>query len=128
MPRSRLNAARRGQIDGSKDRPCAVIVAVTETDGRKRALVCAITHSEPQLHEGVEIPAAIKRHLGLDSDRSWIILSEFNEIDWTDPGIIPARPNQWVYGFVPAPFAEKLRDLARTKIMEARATITRRKP
>ena len=120
--------AKRGQQDGSKDRPCAIVVAIESRGGSDfRALVAAITHSEPAPGDGLEIPIRIKRHLGLDSERSWIILSELNEIDWSDPGIIPIAKNRWVYGFLPAAFAEQLRDQVRDRIRTARSPVTRRK-
>ena len=122
------NEARRGQQDGSKDRPCAIVIALESKGGSDyRALVAAITHSEPASGDGMEIPTKVKRHLGLDTERSWVILSELNEIDWSDPGIIPASKTQWAYGFLPAAFAQDLRDRVRERIRAAKLPVTRRK-
>ena len=43
--------------------------------------VLPITHVQPRtVREGVKIPAPVKRHLGLDDERSWIMVSEGNEL------------------------------------------------
>ena len=39
----------------------------------------------------VEIPMPIKRHLGLDDDRSWIVVDEGNEFLW--PGYDLRKPS-----------------------------------
>ncbi len=60
----------------------------------------------------MELPLAVKRHLGLDDDRSWIVLSESNLFDW--PGLdlrrVGERGNDSVaYGFLPPRFFNELR-------------------
>ena len=119
--------AKRGRQEGSKDRPCAVVIATTRADGGHRALVAAITHSEPAAGDGILLPPRVKQHLGLDADRSWIIVSELNEIDWTDPGIIPVSRSQWTYGFLPRPLAQALLDAVRAKAKAGPLPMTKRK-
>ena len=122
------NEARRGQRDGSKDRPCVVVVAIQSVQGGDfRTLVAAVTHTEPEPEEGIEMPTKVKRHLGLDKDPSWIIVSEVNEIDWSDPGIIPVSNAKWEYGFVPAALATALRDAILNRMTQKNLQITRRK-
>jgi hypothetical protein len=42
-------------------------------------LVCPVTHSPPSdPGDAIEIPPATKRRLGLDDERSWIVLTESN--------------------------------------------------
>ena len=65
--------------------------------------VLPVTHSVPtDLKPAVEIPLPVKRHLGLDDDRSWIVVTEGNEFLW--PGYdlrkIPDR-DSFDYGFLP---------------------------
>ena len=50
--------ARRGRIEGGKDRPCAVILAMTrDGDGATLVYLAPITHSPPPPgHSAVEIP------------------------------------------------------------------------
>jgi hypothetical protein len=116
---------RRGRIDGQKDRPCAIIIAAPEGNpesGGKidRIIVAPITHSSPQKGTAaIEVPLKVKRHLGLDEGRSWIILSELNRLRWSDPGIVPVSKSRWTYGSLPQAFVitvqEQVRELARSQ-------------
>ena len=64
-----------------------------------------ITHRAPQaLDEGVELPPAVKTRLGLNHERSWIIVSEGNDFIWPGPDLRPLAgqgPESVVYGFLP---------------------------
>lgn len=74
---------KAGTEEGRKDRPCAIIVARYNEEGRVRLRVVPITHSPPANPEhAIEIPAVTKKRLGLDSDRSWIVLTEVNDFTW----------------------------------------------
>ena len=71
-----------------------------------------ITHS-PQTDpaSAVEIPLPVKRHLGLDDDRSWIVVAEGNEFLW--PGYdLRRRPHsdRYDYGFLPPRFFNQVLD------------------
>jgi hypothetical protein len=103
-----MGEAKRGRQEGSKDRPCAIVVAHRIDDmGNQAVLLAAITHSPPQNPKAaIEIPPKVKRHLGLDEDRSWIILSELNSARWDDPGIVPVSRARWDYGFLPGKLAQ----------------------
>jgi hypothetical protein len=67
--------------------------------------VVPVTHTPPQHpEEAVEIPSAVKRRLGLDEDRSWIMVSEINRFVWPGPDLRPvssAEPERFEYGFLP---------------------------
>jgi hypothetical protein len=72
-----------------------------------RVYVAPITHSVPQESAAaVEIPRAIKKHLRLDEERSWIIVSELNAFAW--PGYdlrqIPGSQSEYAYGVLPPRF------------------------
>lgn len=103
---------QEGREDGAKVRPCAVVVALPPpAEGTQQAVVCAVTHTRPHPPiDAVELPPKVKRHLGLDAERSWVIVSEANLVDWDDPGIEPVGPNQWSHGFVPPTLADILRN------------------
>lgn len=105
----------RGQIEGRKDRPCAIVLAVDHPSpqavGRKQIAVAPITHTSP--HDpasAVEIPLRIKEHLGLDSERSWVILNELNLFTWPGFDLRPiGRDESRVdYGLLPPKFFEQL--------------------
>src|ERR1700722_5517161 len=75
--------AEQGLVEGKKDRPCAIILAIEDsapdTAPQKQVAVAPITHSPPNdMTVAVEIPLRVKEHLGLDSERSWVILNEVN--------------------------------------------------
>jgi hypothetical protein len=59
--------ARVGREPGAKDRPCCVILTRITNAGNTTAYVLPITHTPPLKDEdGIEIPQATKRRLGLD--------------------------------------------------------------
>jgi hypothetical protein len=95
---------RRGQEDGVKDRPCAIAVAVQQNETDILVRVCAITHRPPENPDhAVEIPPKVKDHLGLDHERSWIIIDEINTFIWPGPDLrpIPGDPAKFDYGLLP---------------------------
>jgi hypothetical protein len=66
----------RGLEEGAKNRPCAVLLAVKDDGGDRKVVVLPITHTPPRdPAHAVEIPLATKHRLGLDDERSWIILT-----------------------------------------------------
>jgi hypothetical protein len=104
-----------GQIEGRKDRPCAIILSVDVPDpranGRKQVAVAPITHTPPRdPNVAVEFPPRIKEHLGLDSDRSWVILEEVNIFTWPGFDLRPIRRGETRidYGLLPPKFFERL--------------------
>lgn len=83
---------RRGRQEGAKDRPCAVVLVTTNRQGREVVTVLPVTHTPPSdPSEAVEIPARTKRRLGLDDERSWIVVTEANRFARPGPGLRPAR-------------------------------------
>ncbi len=73
-----------GREEGRKDRPAVIVLAVEgEAEGETSVVVLPITHSAPRdPASAIELPAPVKRHLGLDDQRSWIVISEGNEFVW----------------------------------------------
>ena len=68
--------------------------------------VLPVTHSPPRdAAAAVEIPQPLKQHLGLDGQRSWIVVSEGNEFEW--PGFdlrkIPGGES-YEFGMLPQRF------------------------
>ena len=68
--------------------------------------VLPVTHRPPPDPDwAIEIPPAVKRHLGLDEARSWIVVAEGNEFLW--PGYDLRRvpgADVYAYGFLPPRF------------------------
>ncbi len=108
-----LHEHRQGREEGVKDRPCAIILAMRSHDSDTQVLVVPVTHSPPDnLADALELPSAVKRHLGLDAERSWVVLSEGNLFDWPGPDLrrISDRDNSSVaYGFLPPRLFAELR-------------------
>jgi len=96
----------RGQEEGVKDRPCAVVLVSAEEAGAQIVTVLPVTHTPPaDSRLAVEIPAAVKRRLGLDDARSWVALTEANRFAWPGPDLRPSRPGDAAsVAFGPLPF------------------------
>ena len=74
----------------------------------------------------MELPHSVKNHLGLDSDRSWIVYSESNFFRWPGPDLRPtsSEPDASVaYGFLPPKLFTELR--RRILELEAAARVRR---
>jgi hypothetical protein len=106
----------RQEERGSKRRPCAIVVAVA---GTTETVVAPITHREPTPpSEGIEIPRRVKESLGLDSQRSWIIITDLNVFIWPGIDVYPvpnSPPGTFEYGYLPP----RLFDMIRSKIEAA---------
>ena len=101
----------KGHEQGTKDRPCSVVVVVPPKGSKPLpAVVCGITREDPTPPaEGILIPPKVKAHLGLDPTLpSWVITSEANMVEWEDPGIIPNDRGDWSYGFLPQVLADAI--------------------
>lgn len=119
-----------GREEGSKDRPCAIVVSILDDDGEKEVMVLPITHSAPQRAEdAIEIPAATKQRLGLDAERSWIVITEANEFVWPGPDLRPvpgSDPSTIVHGSLPPTFFAHVRDRFLERIRQEKAQAVRR--
>jgi len=106
--------ALTGQEEGIKDRPCAVVIAYRDDEGRTRVYALPITHSPPAADAAaIEIPAPVKGRLGLDGERSWVVVSEANVFVWPGPDLqfLPGKgPESSAYGFLPPGFFRVVRD------------------
>ena len=99
--------AQDGQEEGRKDRPCVIALAVQRRqDGGTWVTVLPVTHSPPRdAASAVEIPHAVKRQLGLDDARSWIVVSEGDRFVWPGYDLRKARGGErYDYGFLPPRF------------------------
>jgi hypothetical protein len=104
---------RAGREEGIKNRPSVIVLAVTNANDDKTVVtVLPITHSIPiDAASAIEIPLAVKKHLGLDNEQSWVVVAEGNEFVW--PGYdlrkVPQRES-YDYGFLPPRFFNQIRD------------------
>ena len=104
---------QRGEEDGRKDRPCAIVLARQIIEGVSIVSVVPITHTSPSdPTDAIAIPPGLKRHLGLDDDPSWIVISELNDFVWPGPDLraIPGKTDCFDYGVLPPAFFRKLQE------------------
>ncbi len=97
--------------EGAKNRPVVVVLAVKNQEGDRIVIVAPITHSAPSSPEdAIEIPTVTKARLGLDSERSWVVVSEVNRFVWPGPDLapVPGNPRRFDYGFLPPRFFKKV--------------------
>lgn len=119
-----------GREEGVKDRPCAVVLTTEMDNGEEMVTVLPVTHSIPR--EGVpalEIPPTTKRRLGLDEERSWIILNEANRFIWPGPDIRPVRrndPASVAYGILPYTLALEMISRFAENVGRQRGKVVRR--
>lgn len=114
---------KTGWEEGSKDRPCAIVLSVRTRAGETLVTVAPITHSAPDNpDDAIELPSATKVRLGLDSERSWIVLTEVNRFIWPGPDLRPISrqtPTRFAYGVLPPDLFDlvtrRLRDLAKRR-------------
>jgi hypothetical protein len=104
----------KGAEEGRKTRPCAIVAARQVIEGHEVVTVVPVTHSPPaDPRDAIEIPAAIKAHLGLDDMPSWIVVTETNDFLWPGPDLHPvtgSRPSRFDYGVLPPRFFTHVRD------------------
>jgi hypothetical protein len=95
--------AQGGQEEGRKNRPCVIAIAVERQLGSETLVtVLPVTHRPPDIAaQAVEIPRAVKQHLGLDDDRSRVVVTEGDQ--FVSPGYdLPRvrRSDRYDYGVV----------------------------
>lgn len=117
----------QGRDEGQKDRPCAIIASIRNGDsGDIRVLVLPVTHSPPEPSDlAMEIPRKVKQRLGLDGERSWVVLTEWNEFLWPGPDLRPtpsAANGSVAYGLLPPALFASVRDRFLT-LVQGRAAV-----
>lgn len=102
-----------GVDEGRKDRPCAIVLRRQIVEGVSIVSVVPITHTPPaDPADAVAMPPGLKRHLGLDGNPSWIVISELNDFVWPGPDLrpIPGKTGRFDYGVLPPSFFRKLQE------------------
>jgi hypothetical protein len=122
--------ALQGREEGVKDRPCAIVLVILREGAHPIVRVLPVTHAPPaDPADALEIPRATKQRLGLDSERSWVVLSEANDFIWPGPDLRPGvsgDPASVAYGMLPPGFMAVLRERLLARWREKRAAVTKR--
>jgi hypothetical protein len=113
--------------EGTKDRPCAIVLTAETSGGEPIVTVVPVTHSPPERPEdAVEIPFATKQRLRLDDRRSWVVEREINRFVWPGADLRPvsrSESGRFDYGFLPPSLfrqiKEKLAACARAQRLKA---------
>ena len=109
----------------SNERPACLVAASDSNSDPRFVVILPITHAQPRgSTRGVEIPAKVRKALGLDEARCWVVVSEYNVDEWPNGGLapLPGRAGVFAYGFIPPRlFAE-----VKTKFLELAASDRRR--
>ena len=101
-----------GREEGAKDRPCAIVMAVTDEDGEWNVLVLPITHSPPpNPADAIEIP------------------TETNEFLWPGPDLRPVPggdASTVAYGPLPPRFFAQVRNKFLERDRREKSTLIKR--
>jgi hypothetical protein len=106
-----------------------IVLCVQNRDGQTLVTVAPITHTPPASPDiAVEIPAATKKRLGLDSARSWIIAADLNGFVWPGVDLRPTGRGKYAYahGLLPSALYAQVRDTVLALARSGRAALTRR--
>ena len=122
--------AKKGREEGTKARPCAIVLARQNAFDKQVVTVVPITHTQPDKDTpAIELPPALKAHLGLDDFPSWVIVSEVNDFVWPGPDMrpVPKRdPVEFSYGVVPPGFFRKIRERLLEAVTEGKVARVKR--
>lgn len=74
------------------------------------------------------MPAGLKRHLGMDDDPSWIVISELNDFVWPSPDLrpVPGKPDRYDYGVLPPTFFLKLQEAIFARLQTKKISVVPR--
>lgn len=104
----------RGLEEARYARPCAIVLTVTPEPGdAPRVIVVPLTTREPEAgREALALPTGVRRALGLDAARSWVMLDEANEFIWPGVDLEPSPDGRFDYGVLPPVLYEQVRTRA----------------
>jgi hypothetical protein len=104
----------RGREEGTKDRPCAIVLTAKSAEGKTVVSVVPVTHAPPETpDEAVEIPFPTKQRLGLDAARSWVVVSEVNRFVWPGSDLRPVsrgETDRFDYGLLPPSLFRQIKE------------------
>lgn len=105
-----------------------MVVARIERLGRTEIVVAPVTHRAPDRPaDAVELPGKVKRQLGLDQERSWIVTKELNRFIWRGPDVrdVPGTSSP-LYDAIPELLFDKVRAGVASHVTAGRLKVTTR--
>jgi hypothetical protein len=125
-----LREQKLGRAEGAKDRPCVIILAAqADEKGATRITAAPVTHVMPRdPARGIELPQAVKRSLGLDHERSWVMVDEVNHFIWPGYDLRPirSRDDRVAYGFIPPGLYRRIVTAILARVAARRIGLVRR--
>jgi mRNA-degrading endonuclease toxin of MazEF toxin-antitoxin module len=120
--------AEKGEESGRKDRPVVVVLSAIVRKDRTQLLVAPVTHAAPERSDdAIEIPANVKAQLGLDRQRSWIVVTELNRFIWPGPDVrVIAGRDDPFYDMVPDWLFVRVRGAIARQVRAGRLKVTKR--
>lgn len=104
-----------------------MVLAASRAGSRVGLIVAPVTHTPPEdAAAAVELPANVKRDLGLDRDRSWIVAKEVNRFTWPGPDLRPLEHGSPYYGAVPDWLLRRVQERIGALAKRGALAITRR--
>jgi hypothetical protein len=125
----------KAESSGRKNKPAAIVVIRSDLGPGERVYVVPITHFGPAQGDQtkIAIPQVVTQRLGLDEERSWIDISEYNAFVWPGPDLRPTRTSRGaqgqqtcLYGFLPRKFFAKIRLALNEYRLSNKPRLTRR--
>jgi hypothetical protein len=124
------NEADEAREEGTKDRPCAVLLTIAGGSRGPRVAVLPITTTPPSDPvNAIAIPAETLARLGLDDRRSWVVVSEVNIFEWPGADIRRWRRNDaggFIMGKLPAKLFARILATTQAKFREGTLRIVTR--
>ena len=105
--------AASGVEEGRKDRPCVIVLAAVTTDEATIVTVVPVTHAHPGNDDlAVELSVSTKARLGLDHERSWVVVNEINRFTWPgyDLRLTRRGADTCLFGVLPRVVYNAIRD------------------
>jgi hypothetical protein len=107
-----------------------VVLVVTDDQGSDVVTVVPVTHTPPSgASLTVEIPHATQQRLGLDGERSWVVLTEANRFVWPGPDLRMREAGgqaSVAYGLLPRALFREIRDRLGAGVEAGLARVVRR--
>jgi mRNA-degrading endonuclease toxin of MazEF toxin-antitoxin module len=116
-----------GEESGRKARPSVVVLAVERGPRVTRIAVAPITHTPPHRDRfALELSPAVKAHLSLDAQRSWVICDELNEFNWPGFDLASKATSSLQIGRLPYGVMRQIRTLVAEAVRQRLLKITDR--
>lgn len=112
-----------------KERPACLVATSAPATHPRFVVILPITHTAPRGDTvGVEVPAQVRRALGLDEAPSWVVVSEYNVDQWPNGGLapVPGHSGDFSHGFIPPGLFARIKALFLDLADRGRSSGTRR--